>query len=160
MRKPAEDTQSIVDRNNNDALISEPRAVIERLPARPSNQRAAVYPEEDWRVARVSGSPDIQRQAILAHRHRIASVDVRELRFGLQACGPELSRFSDAFPARHRTGRAPSRRADGRQHIWDALEDMQFAFDQSLYLAGRRVHNWAAFGIGWDAAVVFALGAI
>lgn len=92
-------------------------------------------------------SPNVQRQAILAHRHRIASVDVGELRFGLEACRPELDRLFYACPPRHRTGRFPASRASWWQRIRNALEYIQFAFNLSLYLARGGVYDRGLFAI-------------
>ena len=148
MRQPAEDTQPKVDRDHDDALAGKLCAVIQGVPARTRSKSASVYPEKDRRIARIGGSPDIQRQAVLAHRHRNPGVDALARVLRLEACGSEFGRFFDAGPPRHRAGRFPAARADRGQRIRDAFENAQIAFHLPLDRAGRRLNDRTVFAIG------------
>src|SRR5665213_565479 len=148
MREPAEHTQPVVDGDNDDALAGEPCAVIERVPARPSGQGSAIYPEEDRRVACSGGCPDIQREAVLTHRHWITRVEIGELWLGLEACWPELSCFSNASPYRHRARRCPACFSHGRQRVRDALEHLKIARRPALHRPGRSLYDRAVWRIG------------
>src|SRR3546814_18881428 len=68
MRKPAEHAEPIVDRHHDEPALCERAAVVERIAARPGHQRTAVNPDKDRGVLRIIRRPDVERQAILAHR--------------------------------------------------------------------------------------------
>ena len=148
MRQPAEDTEAKVERDHDDALVGKLCAVIQSVPARTRSKSASVYPEKDRRIARIGGSPDIQRQAVLAHRNRNPGVDALARVFRLEACGSEFGCLFDAGPTRHRAGRSPATRADRRQRVRDALENAQTAFHLPLDRAGRRLNDRTVLAIG------------
>ncbi|MCY1175444.1 hypothetical protein D9M73_156830 [compost metagenome] len=75
MGQPAEHAQPIVDRHDDHPALGKTLAVIHRVTARSAHQRAAVDPEKHRCLIRLGGRPDVERQAILAHRHRIAAID-------------------------------------------------------------------------------------
>jgi hypothetical protein len=127
------------------------RTVVHCFAARATGQRTAVNPEKDRRVAGIGGRPDIQGQAIFAHRQRIARIDGLDRDRGLIACGPEFRRLPDLRPLRHGSGRLPTRWSHRGQRIRDALEDAQRAFQPPFDFAGGGVHDGTAvWRCGWE----------
>src|SRR5690348_5435152 len=125
MREPAQHAQAIVDADDNHAVSCEPAAVIKRLSARASYQCSSIYPEKDRRIMRIFGRPDVEREAIFAHGHRVSRVDIGELWLWLEASWTEIGGVSDAVPSRHVGGRFPAQRAYRRCCKRDAFEDAQ-----------------------------------
>ncbi len=150
MRQVAEYAEPIVDRNHDDASRSQPCAVIERLAARARREGPAVDPDEHRRLACVSRSPDVERQAVLARGPEFFRVDARDARFRLRAGGPELRRDPDIRPARQRARWSPAGRPHRRRRIRNALEDAQRAFGAALDPAGGCVCDRVACGVRWS----------
>src|SRR5690606_16790179 len=75
VREPAEDAESIVDRDKYDPALRISAAVIERARACAAEQRAAMNPDDHRRLRRRLRCPDVERQTILAHRRRWFEID-------------------------------------------------------------------------------------
>src|SRR5690348_18449862 len=104
-------------------MLGEAGAVIEPITARASPERAAIDPEEDWRIVRIRGCPDIQSQAVFAHWDRRRDVDAHEGIRRLKAGRSEFGGLAYSLPAGQQLGRFPTQVPDGRTRIRDALED-------------------------------------
>src|SRR5689334_18851273 len=78
-------------------------------------------PDHDRELPRMGRRPDIQGQAVFAHRHRAGVVDTLRLRGRLQTDVPKLLRVTYAVPGRRRDRCAPTQVAYGRLCIGDAL---------------------------------------
>src|SRR3546814_15302900 len=80
-------------------------------------------PDDHRRAIGAFGRPDVERQAILAHRTRRLEIDAGGGIGGLDAIGAEGARLADAFPFRGARGRAPAAFANGRRGTGHAPED-------------------------------------
>ncbi len=125
MREPAEDAEPVIDRHEDNAAPRKFAAVVHRAGARSELQRAAVDPDDHRRAVGAFGRPDIERQAILAHRTRRLEIDARGRIGRLDAVGAEGTRFANTLPFFRRRGRAPAAFADRRRGIGDAAKDAQ-----------------------------------
>src|SRR3546814_18000299 len=88
-------------------------AAVHRAGAGAILQRAAVDPDDHRRAIGAFGCPDVERQAILAHRARRLELDAGGGIGGLDALGAEAARSPDALPFRGARGRAPDAFANG-----------------------------------------------
>ena len=140
-------------RDHDDALAGKLCAVVERVPARPRSECAAVYPEKDRRFARSRRSPDIQRQAVLAHRHWNPGVDARCPGFRAGSMRDRI-RLLSLTPAHRGIGLGGFQRARAhrRQRIRDALENAQIAFHLPFDRAGWRLNDRTVFAIRMELA--------
>src|SRR3546814_7152264 len=85
MREPAERAEPVVDRHHHNAAFGQRAAVIDRIAARPAGQRAAVDPHEHRRILRILRRPDVERQAVLAHRRQVPGIRSEEHTSELQS---------------------------------------------------------------------------
>src|SRR3546814_2125581 len=97
MRQIAEHAEAIVDRHADHALFGELRTVVHRLASRSGTERAAVDPHDDRRGFGVLGRPDVERQAILAHRRIVFCIDAARARPGLNARRPRSDGHTSAL---------------------------------------------------------------
>ena len=146
MRKIAERAKPVVDRNDNHAPLGKRAAVIERVAAGAGGQRTAVDPEKYRRIACIFRCPDIERQAILAHRRQVPGVDAGAARFRLHACGAEFGGIADVLPGGKRLRRCPAQLSGRGRRIGDALENMHAPARFSFDLACRRLDHRAGRG--------------
>src|SRR3546814_10048648 len=65
-------------------------------------------PDEDRRILRPFGRPDVERQAILAHRRQVPAIDARRARFRLHARRAEFARVAHALRSEEHTSELQS----------------------------------------------------
>src|SRR5882757_5923031 len=124
MREKAEDSDPIVEADDNDSLRSELRTVVQGVGGRAAYEPAPVDEHHDWpaRASVVSAGPDADSQTVLA---------------GLLACGNHIRRLhavsakascvSHARPRKRRLRCAPTQRANRRRGVGDTLEGQDLA---------------------------------
>ena len=116
MGEEAQHADAIVDRHHDHAALGQPRAVEGRTRGRAYLEAAAVDPHHDrQRALGVDRRPDVQGEAILAHRQIAAGifeVDRLGRGAGLQALRAELRGGAHALPRRHRLRRLPAQVAE------------------------------------------------
>ena len=123
MREKAEGSEPIVERDDDRALLRQPRAVVPLFAAEPGEEPAAVdpYHHRASRRARVQRArPDVEKEAILGDAGR-EGIDVG-VRLVLDAVPSELLRGSDSIPWLHWLGWLPPQLPYGRRGVWNAAE--------------------------------------
>jgi hypothetical protein len=122
MREEAERAEPVRHAHEDDTLLRELRAVVQRDARLSAEESAAV--NQTITGSCVAGGfrrrPHVEVQAVFAHLRRPAE-EAREHRV-LHARRPELRGVLDARPRLHGLRRLPSQRADGRRRERDALE--------------------------------------
>ena len=145
----AEDVQAMVDRHDHDIVaLRQPRAVVARRVGRAVRERAAMQPDHH-RAPRVveTGRPDMQRQAILAHRQGIDRAphgrELRPLLGGrrLRRAAGIGRRLAHAGPRLGLARRHEAVGAGGRGAVGDALEDMHAVRRDAFDAAGSRLDD-------------------
>ena len=129
MGEEAQMAQAVVDADQQHAVPSEGRAVIEGQGACAHPVRAAVQPDHD-RHGRggIGGRPDVQRQAVFAGRFGRAADGDDVGYVGRPSLGrrlSELGRLTHAFPFRVRLGRPPAQIADRCGGVWNAAKHIR-----------------------------------
>src|SRR5450759_1680318 len=115
MREKAKGSEPIAERDDDGALLREPRAVVAFLAAEAREEPAAVDPYHHWAPRRVCvqrARPDVEIEAVL----RDASgerIDVA-VRLVLHAVVTELTCGAHTGPVRRRLRRPPTQLADRR----------------------------------------------
>ncbi len=124
------------------AEAGEVRAVNLRTAGRAGGEAAAVTPEKNWLLgcARRSGRPDIQHQAIFAHRPIAELGRDRTERYSLANTSPGFHRLRRQETIATRRVRA----------IRDSLEGKNAIGDRALDAARRGLHDWR--GCFWRGA--------
>ena len=147
MREIAEHAEAIVDRDDDHAALGEARAVVQRLAAGARDERAAVDPDEHRRLARLGGRPDVERQAVLAHRRQIPGVDAaRPAAWAARTPGRTASPRACPSIAGAGSGGFQRSGADRRQRVRNALEARERADGLAPQRAGRRIDDGRRVG--------------
>ena len=132
--KEAQPSQAIVERDHHHALTRQVRPVIERGRARAVHQSAAMDPHHHRRrLSRIKRAPDVQVQAVFAHRQR-ADAGIA-LRCGLDTDRPIGRGVPTAFPPRGRPRRPPPHLCDRRGGVGNVLEGGDVAVRHARQLA-------------------------
>ena len=142
MGEPAEHAEPIIDRDDDHAALGEALPVVHRFAARArptarrrrSRRRPARF--------RVRGRPDVERQAVLAHRHRLFGIDVVELATRAD-CTRAPNSVASRTPSQRAIGywRLPAQRADRRFGERNALEHADAVLGRAADGAGRRAND-------------------
>ncbi len=146
MGEETETRQPIVETDEDQPVASEGGAVIIGLGRGSEPVPAAMDPDHDWGVARPLRSPDVQRQAVLADRPRIAAEIGRAGR--LQARRAECDRRADPAPERRGLRRAPAEIFHGRGGIGYALEDRDLVRSRAGNQALFHLHDGPTIRLG------------
>ncbi len=141
MSQIAQHAQAVVDRYDDDPPPGHGRPVVHAFAAGARDQGAAVDPDQDRGLLDLRGRPDVQRQAVLAHRHGRFGVDAARARPRLNAGRTELGRVADALPGRSFDGRPPAARPHRRRGVGHALEDLEAVLRHAAQRAGRRADD-------------------
>lgn len=139
MREESKRAESIVERNDDGALLGEPRTVVTFFAAEPGPESTAVNPDEHGtgeagrgtrgggrgkrgggRGKRKRARPDIEVEAILGDAGR-KRIDVG-VWLVLDAVVSQPSRGTHTSPTCRGFWRSPSERTDGRCGVWDAAK--------------------------------------
>jgi hypothetical protein len=115
MGEETEDTEAVIDGDDDDTAPGQVAAVIAGLGARAAEVAAAVDPDDDGEVLRLRGRPHVQVQAVFAFR-------IRHPLRGLGAGGRIGMRGLHALPRHDRLRRAPAQLADRRRREGHAEE--------------------------------------
>ncbi len=137
MRQPAQDSQAVVDGDHHHASPRQPGAVVDAQPARADVERAAVDPDEHRSMMRILRCPDVQREAVLAHRADVIGVEVVCRDGGLVAGRAERHGLAHALPAVRRPRRLPSGLADRRLGVGKTPEHQQVPLRLALHRSHR-----------------------
>src|SRR5262245_1407108 len=118
MGEEAKPRQTVVDRDEDDALTGEGGAVVPRPRRGAVAEAATVNPEHHWQArtaANRSGRcPHSEEQAVFALRHVVGAV--------LHAVVPEILHVADTGPLCRRLRRAPAQVASWRCSVGNAAE--------------------------------------
>jgi len=125
MVEGAEPAQTIIERHDDDAMLRQFHAVIDRKRGPAEDERTAIdpYHHGQFRARRIVGRPDIERQAVLALRQLQPPGQI-----DLRTDGPEGAGIAHAAPAGSRLRRAPTERSHRGRRKGNTLEDAGGAF--------------------------------
>ncbi len=131
MHHESENSEAVVHRNDDDALLSQMRTLLPDLGRGTGDEAATVNPDHDGqlRFHVFIRNPDVQGEAIFA-RPGIVKYHVAE-DFSLHAVRTELRGFLHASPLRGGSWSLPAQLADRRRGVRNAEED----FDLTVVLA-------------------------
>ena len=126
MGKPSEHAEPIGDHDDHHSLAGQAGAVVGGVGRRTLAVAATVEEDHHGALVELGGSPrpDVQIQAVLAHRRRAGVEERGEVRADvLHARRREAGGLAGAGPTPHRLGRLPAQNAERRRRIGDRLED-------------------------------------
>src|SRR5450759_1974999 len=152
MREKAKGSEPIVERDDDGALLREPRTVVAFFAAEPREETAAMNPHHHWpsRRARVERTrPDVEIEAILGDPGG-EGIDVA-VRLVLHAVPSELLRISDSTPRLRWLRRPPPQLADRSRGVGDT--------SKHHYAGGGIDDSFEGAGVDRDALGRSAMGA-
>src|SRR6266480_850235 len=126
MREKTERTETIIERDDDRALLREPRTVVPFLTAEPGPESAAVDPDKNGKRDAGRGKrerlrPDVEVEAVF----RDAGGEGIDVGVGLMldAVVSELASITHTRPGRRRLRWTPAQFANRRRCVWNATED-------------------------------------
>ncbi len=146
VRQIAQHPQPIVDRHHHHALGGgHAGAVVHGLVRGAGGQGSAVNPDEDRCSLGALRRPDVEEQAVLAHRRLFAGIDALAARHRLMTGGAEPGRIARPGPGRHLGGRTPAAPARGRQGVRHAPENVDPVDGLAPQRSGRSLDHRPRF---------------